>query len=93
MKSIVQSDNTICYLCHKRIVGTRHEHHVFNGTANRKKSEEDGLKVYLHGTCHEWLHNHPISNRTIKRRVQLVWQEVNNKTEEEFIKRYGKSYL
>lgn len=93
MRSIIQNDKDTCYVCKKHIAGSREEHHVFNGTANRKKSEEDGMKVYLHKTCHMWLHNHPISNRTIKARCQKIWQDYYKKSEEDFIKRYGKSYL
>lgn len=40
----------VCYLC-KRHTYT-HEHHIFDG-ANRSRSEEYGLKVYLCVECHE----------------------------------------
>ena len=89
--SIIQQDNSYCYVCGKG--GNLECHHVFNGTANRKKSDDDGAYIYVHHTCHMWLHNHPISNKTIKARCQKIWQEHYNKTTNDFIKRYGKSYI
>lgn len=50
----------MCYLCHKPIYNNRDLHHIFNGSAYRKKSDEDGFVVYLHHTCHMWLHEHPV---------------------------------
>lgn len=53
-KSIMQQDDSLCYLCGAN--GTMdylHWHHVFGG-ANRKWSEKYGLKVRLCGQqCHE----------------------------------------
>lgn len=92
MANKLQEDLEICALCGKRIVGVRDKHHLLNGTAYRKKSEEDGLYVYLHHTCHMWLHEHPISLRTFKQRAQRYYEE-NIGTRKEFIKRYGKNYL
>ena len=56
MKSILQEKDGTCYLCRK-LHGDYsrkpvQEHHVVYGTANRRKSEKYGLKVYL---C---LHHH-----------------------------------
>lgn len=82
----------MCYLCHKPIYNNRDLHHIFNGSAYRKKSDEDGFVVYLHHTCHMWLHEHPVSMRTFKQRGQRYF-EANMGTREEFIKRYGKNYL
>ena len=91
MKSIIQNSKDYCYLCGKS--GQLEEHHVFNGTANRSKSEEDGMKVYIHRVCHNWIHRHEMSDLNLKSRCQKIWQEYYNKTEEDFIKRYGKSYI
>lgn len=89
MESIVQSNKDICFICKK--YGATDIHHVFNG-ANKKRSEEDGMLLFLHRCCHRWLHDHPTSNRTIKKRCQMVWMR-HYGTEDDFIKRYGKSYL
>lgn len=91
MKSLIQDNSEICFLCGKRIVGTKDEHHIFNG-ANRKKSDEDGMVVYLHRTCHQWLHEHPISMNTFKQRGQRVWESIYG-SRKDFIKRYRKNYL
>lgn len=88
----IQIDENICSVCGKRIIGARNLHHIMNGTAYRTKSDEDGLVVYLHPTCHQWLHNHPMSMRTFKQRAQRYY-EANIGTREQFIKRYGKNYL
>ena len=63
-----------------------------NGLAYRKKCDEDGLTVILHPTCHQWLHDHPMSMRTFKQRAQRYYEE-HIGTRKEFIKRYGKNYL
>lgn len=90
--SRIQENKDICFVCGKHIYGDRHEHHIFEGTANRKKSDEDGMVVYLHACCHKYLHDHPKSMNTIKQRGQRVWErELGNR--DEFIKRYGRSYL
>ena len=91
MKSIVHTNNGYCYICKQ--YGQLVEHHVFNGTANRKKSEEDGMKVYVHTVCHEWIHTHEISDLNLKAICQKIWQEYYNKTDEDFIKRYGIDYI
>lgn len=91
-KSIIQKNKQVCYLCGKQIYGNCDEHHIFNGNAYRKKAEEDGLKVYLHHTCHMWLHEHPKSMRTFKQRGQKIYEEKIG-SRNEFINRYGKNYL
>lgn len=89
-KSIIQDKESYCYVCCKS--GASDTHHVFNG-AYRAKSEEDGMILYLHRCCHDWLHRHPVSNATMKARAQRIWMKYYGKTEDEFRKRYGKSYI
>lgn len=48
MKSIIQDEKN-CFLCGSPYA---EEHHVFYGTANRKLSEQYGLKVWLCPTHH-----------------------------------------
>ena len=72
---------------------TRHEkHHVMNGHGYRDKSEEDGLFCFVHPTCHKYIHEHPMTARTLKMRSQKVY-EAELGTREQFIKRYGKNYI
>ena len=83
-----------CYICGKR--SPLHLHHVC-GSANRSKADRDGLIVYLCADCHTGTargvhHNRKIDLR-LKQIGQKAWMEHYGKTEEEFIKAYGKSYL
>ncbi len=90
--SRLQTDEKKCFLCGKNIIGNREKHHIFNGNAYRKKSEDDGMFVYLHSSCHQWLHNHSKTLRNLKIKGQRRWEkECGNR--DEFIKRYGKSYI
>ena len=91
MKSIIQENKDYCYLCGR--YGNLQEHHVFNGTANRKKSEEDGMKVYVHFRCHEFIHSHQLTDLNLKAHCQQVWQDHYKKSNKDFIKRYGKDYI
>ncbi len=97
MDSILQ-DEKVCYLCGRNGNGDPLQvHHIFFGIANRKLSEEDGLKVWLCGSrCHEHGYRAVHQNRTtdlyLKRKGQRAWEERYG-TREEFIKRYGKNYL
>lgn len=93
VKSLLQTAK-VCYRC-----GTDqnlHLHHIFYGTANRKLSDADGCVVYLcmkHHTGAAGVHSNRKVDFTLKKRCQIAWQEKYNKTTEDFIKRYGKSYL
>lgn len=96
-KSILQPHRDYCFLCGKNGAGDRlEEHHIF-GSANRKLSEADGLKVYLCGNeCHrngkQSAHRNADVARFLKMAAQEVWERTYG-NREEFIKRYGKSYL
>lgn len=94
MKSIMQTEKE-CYIC--STTTWLEEHHVFEGTANRKLSEKYGLKIYL---CHKH-HNEPpdgihfdkwLRDR-IKVEAQRKFMEYYNKTKEDFIVIFGKNYL
>ena len=89
MESRLQKSNEVCYLCGKPM-RNGDKHHIFNG-AKRDRSEEDGMFVYVHRVCHDYIHRHPITARTLKKRAQEVWEEQGSR--EQFIQRYGKSYL
>lgn len=94
MKSIMQKEK-VCYVC-----GTTtwlEEHHIFEGTANRKLSEKYGLKIYL---CHKHHNEVPdgihfdkwLRDRT-KQEAQKIFMEHYDKTTEDFIKIFGKNYI
>ena len=94
MKSIIQ-DKKECYIC-----GTKNNldlHHTIFGK-NRKKADEDGLVVYLCQEHHKGTtgvhgkYGHEL-DILLKEISQRKWQKYYNKTEEDFIERYFKSYL
>ena len=66
---------------------------MISGTANRKLSDEDGLVVPLCSKCHTMVHENPEWNRASKQYAERKWMEFYGKTEEDFLKRYGKSFL
>ena len=89
-KSIIQTNKEVCYWCRK--TGILHPHHVFNG-AYKKKSEEDGMIVFVHDfPCHRQIHDIYQNELEIKQNGQRLWEQFYG-TREEFIERYGKSYL
>ena len=98
MKSILQSDNTKCFLCGMNTnLEPLDAHHIFNG-ANRNKSEQYGLKVYLHHSkCHIFgknsVHqNNAVSNK-LKAHAQKVAMRYYGWDENTFRLIFGKSYL
>lgn len=94
-KSII-SESKRCYICGKK--DNLHLHHIFGGTANRKKSDEDKLTVWLCASCHNAIHTSVKEfdrwlAKALKQLGQQRYKEYYKKTDEDFIKRYGKSYL
>lgn len=91
MKSIL-SDVKRCYVCGSYPV---HRHHIFYGTANRKKSEQYGCWIYLcprhHNMSNEGVHFNKNLDLAIKRQCEKRFKEVYPKLD--FIKIFGKSYL
>ena len=72
------------------------EHHIFFGTANRKVSEKNGLKVWLTSEEHRGTYGvHGKLGRDLdirlKQDAQKKYEETH--TREEFIKLIGKRYL
>ena len=94
MKSIIQKDDTKCFICHSR--QWLEWHHIFGG-ALRSKSEQYGLKVRL---CH-YCHNEPPrgvhQNREIRRKLQSFAQKKAMKhygwSVEDFRREFYKSYI
>lgn len=98
MESIIQKDKTHCFICG---MNTNLEpldcHHVF-GAANRKKSEQYGLKVYIHHCkCHIFgensVHKNAKVDRALKKLVQKKAMQHYGWTIEQFIKIFGKNYI
>ncbi len=69
------------------------KHHIFGGIANRPKSEKYGLFVWLNEKQHRYLTEHPLENLKLKKIAQAVFMEHYNKSIEEFIKIFGRSWI
>lgn len=88
MKSILQ-DKKICFICGASQM--LDEHHLMNGYGQRKKSEQDGLKVYLCRYCHDSVHRNSEQRLFLKKIAQRKYLESH--TYDEWMKRYRKNYL
>lgn len=69
------------------------KHHVFGGVANRPKSEQYGLFVWLTPEQHKYLHDHPSEMLKLKKIAQATFMRCYNKTIEEFINIFGKNWI
>jgi len=92
MKSKMQSEKR-CYICDA--YGYVEEHHIFFGTANRKKSERYGLKVYLCYMHHRdsviGVHFNRELDLSLKKKAQKIFEKEHSR--EEFMQEFGKNYL
>ena len=90
-KSIIQ-DIKECYVCGTTL--DLHKHHIYEGIANRKKSEKYGCWCYLCGKHHNMskygVHFDKALDRNLKEECQEAFERKYN---ENFIKVFGKSYL
>lgn len=92
MQSIIQKEKE-CYICGR--TDNLHSHHCLSGTANRRKSEEYGLKIWLCFEHHNGSNNSVHHNREMEIAVKQLGQkhfELTH-TREEFIKEFGKSFM
>lgn len=76
----------------KKTIGCE-KHHIFGGVANRPKSEQYGLFVWLTPEQHKYLHDHPSEMLKLKKIAQATFMNYYNKSIEEFISLFGKSWL
>ena len=76
MKSILQ-DRKECFVTGR--VGDLHKHHVFEGTANRAKSEKWGLYIYLipelHNLSDKGIHFDKEFDLRVKKYAQRRFEE------------------
>ncbi|QHJ73785.1 hypothetical protein [Butyrivibrio virus Ceridwen] len=92
MKSIMQTEaeQDYCYICGNIATDL---HHCWHGYANRKLADRDGLTVMLCRKCHMYLHDKGKFDKELQKAAEERWIEHNQKTEDDFRKRYGKSVL
>ena len=98
MKSILQKDNTRCFICKQNACGDPlDKHHVFGG-ALRKKSERHGLTVYIHhDKCHIFgklsVHANADVNRQLQAFAQKKAMKVFGWSVADFIGVFYRSYI
>lgn len=98
MKSYIQTEKE-CYLCRK-LYGIHndvnlHEHHVFEGIANRRISEKMGAKIWLCGKHHNLsdfgIHFNKDLDIKVKQEAQILFEKTH--TRAEFMALIGRNYL
>lgn len=98
MKSILQQDESKCYLCGCYEGGDHLDiHHIFEGP-RRNLSEKYGLTVRLHHCrCHIYgdnaVHNNERINKQLKRKAQAFAMGYYGWSLDDWIGIFGKSYL
>lgn len=94
-KSIVTDNTYACYFCGKP---SDCEHHLLFGKGIRELAEEDGLKVPICSSCHTLgtlsgrVHDNSKAEQLSKMLAQAIYENKIG-TREQFMKRYGRSYL
>jgi len=94
MDSILNTNKHECFICHAN--GPMIECHHIYGAANRRLSEDYGLKVYLCYRCHRskyGVHQNRDLMDKLHRIGQIAYMEHYDQTEDEFRQIFGKSYL
>ena len=95
VKSIItNSDNCFIHSVYYSVdvPGTEY-HHCVHGLGRRKLADEDGLIVPLCHVCHRLLHDKGYHDKDLQKWAQKAWMEHYGKSANDFIQRYGKSYL
>lgn len=91
-KSIMQ-DSKECYITH-RTEGL-HKHHIFYGTADRKKSEKYGCWVWLvpelHNASNSGVHFNKALDNELKQDCQKRFEEIYG--HEKFMEIFGRNWL
>ena len=89
----LMSNEKECLFC--RTTQNLHVHHIYFGSANRKKSDEDGCWCYLcvnHHVGRDGVHTHRSLDLMLKQLCQRQWEQIYG-DRAAFIKRYGKSWI
>ena len=79
-----------CYLC--GAYGNLDIHHCIHGTCRRRLADEDGLTVYLCRRDHDRVHHDRMLDITFIQMAERYYIG-HIGTEDDFRKRYGKSWL
>lgn len=87
--SILQKELNACYFCNNK---SQDWHELIKGTC-RKKCIKWGLCVKVCRDCHRRTEEDTEFYKDTRKMAQKKWQEYYNKTEDEFIKEFGRSWL
>ncbi len=87
--SIIQDDLNKCYFCNNK---SQDWHELIKGTC-RKKCIKYGLCVKICRTCHRRTEEDIEFYKETRKIAQKKWQEYYNKSEDDFIKEFGRSWL
>lgn len=68
------------------------KHHIFGGVANRPKSEQYGLFVWMTEEQHRHYTEHPLENQKLKKTAQAAFMYHYNKSKKEFRTIFGKNW-
>jgi len=91
MKSILQEEK-VCYLCGKQY--GLELHHIFAGVANRRISEQHGLKVWLCHDCHTGQDGAQYNSEKglyLKQMAQTAFEQTH--THDEWMRLIRKNYI
>ena len=90
-KSIISNERE-CLVC--KTTYNLHKHHIYEGTANRKKSEKYGCWCYLcakhHNASNEGVHFNKALEKKLKKYAQSKFEETY--PELDFLKIFGRNY-
>lgn len=90
-KSIISNERE-CLVC--KTPYNLHKHHIYEGTANRKKSEKYGCWCYLcakhHNLSNEGVHFNKALDKKLKKYAQSKFEETY--PELDFMKIFGRNY-
>ena len=93
MKSII-SNNMECIICFS--TANVHKHHIYYGEGLRQVSEQEGCWCYLcanhHNRSKYGVHFDKALDTKLKVQCQEAWENING-SREDFIKKFGKSYI
>lgn len=91
-KSII-SNSKECYVCHTP--QNLHKHHIYEGVANRKKSDKYGCWCYLCGRHHnlsdEGVHFNKALDLNLKQECQRRFEEIYDRSK--FMETFSKTYI
>jgi len=84
------NDKEECFLCGSG--RDLEKHHLLHGSGRRKLADEDGLILFLCHHCHMELHDHGKHDLELQQYAQRYYEE-HLGSRDDFMNRYGKSYI